>query len=126
MQGSAPTPAGGPAGVVDSDTSQPQALVTGENVLAALAGNLRALTGFGRLRSGKTDRAADRGGTAMKRSSDKEIQRIDATLRILVRHRRRATDPAEIWRCTDVIDMHLDERLTHMRDPIRQLQPERS
>lgn len=61
----------------------------------------------------------------MKRSSEKEIQRIDATLRILVRHRRRATDPAEIWRCTDVIDMHLDERLTHMRDPIRQLQPER-
>jgi hypothetical protein len=35
-------------------------------------------------------------------------------LRILVRDRRRATDPAEIWRCTDVIDMHLDERLVHM------------
>jgi hypothetical protein len=52
----------------------------------------------------------------MRCTPDKEIQRIDAILRILVRHRRRATDPAEIWRCTDVIDMHLDERLTHMRD----------
>jgi hypothetical protein len=52
----------------------------------------------------------------MRRTSNKEIQRIDAILRILVRHRGRATDPAEIWRCTDVIDMHLDERLSHMRD----------
>jgi hypothetical protein len=51
----------------------------------------------------------------MRRTSNKEIQRIDAILRILVRHRRRATDAAEIWRCADVIDMHLDERLTHMR-----------
>ena len=50
----------------------------------------------------------------MARSPDHEIKRIDAILRILVRHRRRATDPAEIWRCTDVIDMHLDERLSHM------------
>ena len=41
----------------------------------------------------------------MRRTSNKEIQRIDAILRILVRHRGRATDPAEIWRCTDVI-MH--------------------
>jgi hypothetical protein len=52
----------------------------------------------------------------MRRTSAQEIRRIDAVLRILVRHRRRATDPAEIWRCTDVIDRHLDERLTHMRD----------
>ena len=52
----------------------------------------------------------------MRRTSNREIQRIDSILRTLVRHRRRATDAAEIWRCTDVIDMHLDERLTHMRD----------
>ena len=39
----------------------------------------------------------------MRRTSNKEIQRIDAILRIPVRHRGRATDPAEIWRCTDVI-----------------------
>jgi hypothetical protein len=51
----------------------------------------------------------------MRRSTEKEIQHIDAILRILVRHRRRATDPAEVWRCTDVIDMHLDQRLHHMR-----------
>jgi hypothetical protein len=50
----------------------------------------------------------------MRRSSSREIQRIDTILRILVRQRRRTTDPAEIWRCTDVIDMHLDERLVHM------------
>ena len=50
----------------------------------------------------------------MRHSSDKEIQRIDAMLRILVRHRLRTKDPAEFCRCTDVIDMHLDERLTHM------------
>jgi len=50
----------------------------------------------------------------MRRTSNTEIQRIDALLRILVRHRHRATDPAEIWRCTDVINMHLDERLAYM------------
>jgi hypothetical protein len=50
----------------------------------------------------------------MRRTPAKEIQRIDALLRILARHRLRATDPAEICRCTDVIDMHLDERLTYM------------
>jgi hypothetical protein len=50
----------------------------------------------------------------MRRTPAKEIQRIDSLLRILARHRLRATDPAEICRCTDVIDMHLDERLTHM------------
>jgi hypothetical protein len=50
----------------------------------------------------------------MKRTPTKEIQRIDATLRILARHRLRATDPAEIGRCTDVIDVHLDERLSYM------------
>jgi hypothetical protein len=50
----------------------------------------------------------------MRRASNTEIQRVDAILRILVRHRRRAIDPTEIRRCTDVIDMHLDERLTHM------------
>ena len=50
----------------------------------------------------------------MRRSSSREIQRIDTILRILVRHRRRTNDPAEIWRCTDVIDMHIDERLVHM------------
>ena len=52
----------------------------------------------------------------MRRTSNREIQRIDSILRTLVRHRRRATDAAEIWRCTDVIDMHLDERLSHMGD----------
>jgi hypothetical protein len=52
----------------------------------------------------------------MRRKSDREIQRVDAILRILVRHRRRASDPAEISRCTAVIDMHLDERLAHMHD----------
>ena len=34
------------------------------------------------------------------------------------------TDPAEIWRCTDVIDMHLDERLVHMADGTSQPRPE--
>jgi hypothetical protein len=53
----------------------------------------------------------------MRRTSTKEIQRIDALLRILVRHRLRATDPVEICRCTDVIDMHLDERLVYMQRP---------
>ena len=56
----------------------------------------------------------------MGRDQSKEIRRIDAILRILVRHRHRATDPAEIWRCTAVIDMHLEERLTYMRFERRQ------
>jgi hypothetical protein len=50
----------------------------------------------------------------MGRTPIKEIRRIDALLRILARHRLRATDPTEICRCMDVIDMHLDERLTYM------------
>jgi hypothetical protein len=50
----------------------------------------------------------------MRHTSAKEIQRIDAVLRILVKHRLRTTDPDEFCRCTDVIDMHLDERLTYM------------
>ena len=75
-----------------------------------------ASDGF-RIVSSRQDAMQGRPGraTMLRRSSDKEIQRVDAILRILVRHRRRATDPAEIWRCTDVIDMHLDQRLAHMR-----------
>jgi hypothetical protein len=55
----------------------------------------------------------------LRRTSNREIDHIDAILRILVRHRCRTTDPVEICRCSDVIDVHLDERLSQMADRTR-------
>jgi hypothetical protein len=57
------------------------------------------------------------------RSADQKISKVDGVLHSLQEERRRCTDPAEILRVTESIDLRLDERLQLMRDRDRQRQP---
>lgn len=57
------------------------------------------------------------------RSADQKISKVDDALHSLQDERRRCTDPAEILRVTESIDLRLDERLQLMRDRDRQRQP---
>lgn len=49
------------------------------------------------------------------RHEDKKISKVDDILYSLREKRRRSTDPAEILRVSDSIDLRLDERLRLMR-----------
>lgn len=52
----------------------------------------------------------------MSQTTEQEIVRIDATLESLQQKRRKCTDPAEILRVSESIDLSLDERLRLMSD----------
>lgn len=52
----------------------------------------------------------------MSQASEHEIDKIDALLETLQRERRQCTDPADILRVSESIDLRLDERLRLMRD----------
>lgn len=52
----------------------------------------------------------------MSQTTEQEIVRIDATLESLQKKRRKCTDPAEILRVSESIDLSLDERLRLMSD----------
>lgn len=51
----------------------------------------------------------------MSQATEQEIVKIDAVLESLQQKRRRSTDPAEILRVSETIDLRLDERLRLMR-----------
>jgi hypothetical protein len=51
----------------------------------------------------------------MSQASEHEIDKIDALLETLQRERRQCTDPADILRVSESIDLRLDERLRLMR-----------
>jgi hypothetical protein len=51
----------------------------------------------------------------MSQTIEREIVKIDAVLESLQQERRRCTDPADILRVSESIDLRLDERLRHMR-----------
>lgn len=57
------------------------------------------------------------------RHADQKISKVDDVLHSLQKERRRSTDPAEILRVTESIDLRLDERLRLMRDRDRQQEP---
>lgn len=57
------------------------------------------------------------------RHADQKISKVDAVLHSLREERHRSTDPADILRVTESIDLRLDERLRLMRDRDRQQQP---
>ena len=54
----------------------------------------------------------------MSQATDQKIGRIDAVLQSLQQERSRCTDPADILRVSESIDVRLDERLRlmHARD----------
>ena len=51
----------------------------------------------------------------MSQTTEHEINEIDALLETLHRERRKSTDPADILRVSESIDLRLDERLRLMR-----------
>jgi hypothetical protein len=51
----------------------------------------------------------------VSQASEHEIDKIDALLETLQRERRQCTDPADILRVSESIDLRLDERLRLMR-----------
>jgi hypothetical protein len=57
------------------------------------------------------------------RSADQKISKVDDVLHSLQEERLQCTDPAEILRVSESIDLRLDERLQLMRDRDRQRQP---
>lgn len=57
------------------------------------------------------------------RHADQKISKVDAVLHSLREERHRSTDPADILRVTESIDLRLDERLRLMRNRDRQQQP---
>lgn len=57
------------------------------------------------------------------RSAEQKISKVDDALQALHRERCRCTDPAEILRVTESIDLRLDERLRLMRDRDRVREP---
>ncbi len=48
--------------------------------------------------------------------AEQRIRKVDDALLSLRKQRRHCTDPADIIRVTETIDMRLDERLRLMRD----------
>lgn len=52
----------------------------------------------------------------MSQVTDDEIGHIDAALKSLQKQRLKCTDPADILRVSESIDLRLDERIRLMRD----------
>ena len=57
--------------------------------------------------------------------ADQRIRKVDDALHSLRKERRLCTDPTEILRVSESIDMRLDERLRLMRELNRQPSPVR-